>query len=169
MPEDRAANFARDFTLAECVLGTEKTADYAVILTGAPALPESRRDELAVILIVESPRDLAWVGRTLAHGVDGILTLPLRRQDIEAQLLLARQNRRLKLIRDQKIDRLEASLRHRRHIERAVETIVRRENLDRIQAFEFLRRSAMDHRQPIWVYAETLIAGNRAEPDTPLA
>ncbi|MDH4414596.1 MAG: ANTAR domain-containing protein [Rhizobium sp.] len=164
MPEERAVRFAQDFTSAQCAIGTRETADYAVILAGTPS-PDSIRDDLAIILIVESPRELSSVERHLAHGADGILTLPLRRQDIEAQLLLARQNRRLKKIRDQKIDRLESSLRHRRHIERAVETIVRRENVDRIQAFESLRRSAMDLRLPIWVHAENLLANLQSVDD----
>ena len=164
MLEDRVARFADDFTSAQCVIGTWETADYAVILAGTPP-PDRIRDDLAIILIVESPRELALVERHLAHGADGILTLPLRRQDIEAQLLLARQNRRLKQIRNQKIDRLEASLRHRRYIERAVETIARRDNVNRIQAFEVLRRSAMDLRLPIWVHAESLFANLQSVDD----
>lgn len=169
MPEERAARFADDFASAQCAIGTRETAEYAVILVGTPPPPDSIRDDLVIILIVESPRELSLVERHLAHGADGILTLPLRRSDIEAQLLLARQNRRLKQIRNQKIDRLESSLRHRRHIERAVETIAHRDNINRIQAFELLRRSAMDHRLPIWVQAENLVAGTHADPDTPLA
>jgi AmiR/NasT family two-component response regulator len=165
MPEERAARFANDFTSAQCAIGTRETADYAVILAGALPPPDSIRDDLIIILIVETSRELSLVERHLAHGADGILTLPLRRSDIEAQLLLARHNRRLKQIRNQKIDRLEASLRHRRHIERAVETIAHRDNVNRIQAFEVLRRSAMDLRLPIWVHAAALLANLQSVDD----
>jgi AmiR/NasT family two-component response regulator len=169
MPEEWVARFAEDFVSVQCTIGTKETADYAVILAGTPPSPDGVRDDLIIILIVEAPRELASVERHLAHGADGILTLPLRRQDIEAQLLLARQNRRLKEIRNQKIDRLEASLRNRRHIERAVEIIARRDNVNRIQSFEVLRRSAMDLRLPIWTHAANLIAGTHTKQDTPPA
>jgi hypothetical protein len=157
VPRDRHPEYSEQLRAAGCILVGPDEALCWITFSSCPANEDPGM--LPVIVVVERLGDVAPGTGTALGLADGMLTLPLRPQDIEVQISFACQNRRMRQVQAEKMERLVSSLRQRRHVERAIERIAAREKLDRLQAFEVLRRTAMNRRMPIWVLAEEMLDG----------
>jgi response regulator NasT len=112
------------------------------------------------VVLFTGRRDDALVARAAEAGVMGWLGKPLRAEDVPPTLDLA-------VARFAEVRTLRSRLEERKVIERAKGLLMRRYNLDEIEAFRRLRRAAMDSRRPMVEVARAVLRSEAPPP--PLA
>lgn len=104
----------------------------------------------------ESPTTLKLLLDTHAHGV---ITKPFRSAGIFSTLVLARSSQGFQERQQGKIEKLEATMKSRRQIEKAVRALVESQNITETQAYEHIRSKATSLRTTV---AEVAVMVNEA-------
>jgi AmiR/NasT family two-component response regulator len=107
----------------------------------------------------ESPTTLKLLLDTHAHGV---ITKPFRSAGILSTLVLARSSQGFQQRLQGKIDKLEATIKSRRQIEKAIRLLVERQRMDETQAYEHMRARATSLRVTVAEVAAMLIEAQEA-------
>ncbi len=119
-----------------------------------PWIPGEPASALVVVDSGKRPIDLKLLHNCAAHGV---LHYPTTGQAVQASLALARSHflyeRRLR----GRIDKLDESLRTMRSVERAKSLLIRIKNVSEEEAYNYLRRQAMERRVTIGAVASAII------------
>lgn len=117
------------------------------------------RSEVAFIAIVES--DFAAVDELLAEcSPHASLCKPVRPADVLTSLLLARSLLRYENRLLTKVRKLEETLKSVRTVEKAKSILMATRNLSEKEAYELLRKSAMNRRVPIGRVASAVVQAN---------
>jgi len=138
--------------------------DITLFLVGAPDNDNSfswmaGEEQIARIAIIsyETPEILAELGRLHVHGV---LSKPIRIFGVLAALSIAVSISRVEARLKQRIHSLDANLKARRTIERAVEILSASRNISEKEAYERLRSKAMKDNSTIAELAEAIISSD---------
>jgi AmiR/NasT family two-component response regulator len=119
-----------------------------------PWIPGEPGAALVVIDRGDGPLDLQLLHNCAAHGV---LHYPTTARSVQAVLSLARSHflyeRRLR----GRIDKLDESLRTMRSVERAKSLLMRVKNITEEEAYNYLRRQAMERRVAIGAVATAIV------------
>ena len=119
-----------------------------------PWIPGEPGAALVVIDRGDSPLDLKLLHNCAAHGV---LHYPTTTRSVQVVLSLARSHflyeRRLR----GRIDKLDESLRTMRSVERAKSLLMRVKNITEEEAYNYLRRQAMERRVTIGAVASAIV------------
>jgi AmiR/NasT family two-component response regulator len=119
-----------------------------------PWIPGEPGAALVVIDRGDGPLDLKLLHNCAAHGV---LHYPTTARSVQAVLSLARSHflyeRRLR----GRIDKLDESLRTMRSVERAKSLLMRVKNVTEEEAYNYLRRQAMERRVTIGAVASAVV------------
>lgn len=114
---------------------------------------------LIALIDYENPTVLAALLETNASAV---ITKPFRSSGILSTLVLARSSNGYKNRLNNKVKRLEDTLRSRRDIEKAVNLLADRKQISASQAYETIRRQATAQRIPVVQVAIELIRATEA-------
>lgn len=119
-----------------------------------PWIPGEPGAALVVVDRGETPLDLTLLHNCAAHGV---LHYPITTRSVQAVLSLARSHflyeRRLR----GRIEKLDESLRTMRSVERAKSLLIRVKNITEEEAYNYLRRQAMERRVTIGAVAGAIV------------
>lgn len=119
-----------------------------------PWIPGEPGAALVVVDRGDGPLDLQLLHNCAAHGV---LHYPTTVRSVQAVLSLARSHflyeRRLR----GRIDKLDESLRTMRSVERAKSVLMRVKNITEEEAYNYLRRQAMERRVTIGAVANAIV------------
>ena len=107
----------------------------------------------------ESPTTLKLLLDTHAHGV---LTKPFRSSGILSTLVLARSSQGFQQRQQNKIDKLEQTMKSRRQIEKAIRVLVEQQQMTEVQAYEHMRAKATSLRVTVAEVALLLIDAHEA-------
>jgi AmiR/NasT family two-component response regulator len=107
----------------------------------------------------ESPTTLKLLLDTRAHGV---ITKPFRSAGILSTLVLARSSQGFQGRLQGKIDKLEKTMKSRRHIEKAIHILVERQKIPEALAYEHMRTRATSLRVTVVEVASMLIEAQEA-------
>jgi AmiR/NasT family two-component response regulator len=107
----------------------------------------------------ESPTTLKLLLDTHAHGV---LTKPFRSSGILSTLVLARSSQGFQQRQQNKIDKLEQTMKSRRQIEKAIRVLVEQQRMTEVQAYEHMRSKATSLRVTVAEVAVLLIEAHEA-------
>jgi AmiR/NasT family two-component response regulator len=107
----------------------------------------------------ESPTTLKLLLDTHAHGV---LTKPFRSAGILSTLVLARSSQGFQQRQQNKIDKLEQTMKSRRQIEKAIRVLVEQQHMTEVQAYEHMRSKATSLRVTVAEVALLLIDAHEA-------
>ncbi|WAC74599.1 ANTAR domain-containing protein [Roseateles sp. SL47] len=107
----------------------------------------------------ESPTTLKLLLDTHAHGV---ITKPFRSSGILSTLVLARSSYGFQQRQQGKIDKLEATIKSRRQLEKAIRTLVDHQHMSEAQAYEHIRARATSLRITVAEVASMLIEAQEA-------
>jgi len=140
-------------------------ADVAIFAVGLPDGDgvAAAADAVAAgcpVVLFTSHTDNALVERARAAGVMAYLLKPLRPAELAPALDLA-------VARFAETKELRERLEERKVIERAKGALMRRYGLDEEQAFQRLRRAAMDTRRPMAEIARALLVSESVGGDVP--
>jgi len=114
---------------------------------------------LVALIDYENPTVLSALLETNASAV---ITKPFRSFGILSTLVLARSSNEYKKRLNNKVKRLEDTLRARRDIEKAVNILVGRKGVSASEAYEMIRRQATAQRAPVVQIAGDLIRATEA-------
>jgi AmiR/NasT family two-component response regulator len=116
---------------------------------------------IPVVAIVEyeSP---TIISALLHADVHGIIAKPIRPFGILSTLVLARSRHRFEMRLQEKIAKLEETLRTRRMVERAVDRLAQ-SGLHTDDAYKSIRRVAMERRVPMALVAEEILFERRGD------
>ncbi|CAB3800145.1 Aliphatic amidase regulator [Pararobbsia alpina] len=116
-------------------------------LQGNSAWCSTEADATLVALAdYESPTTLKLLLNTHAHGV---LTKPLRSSGVLNTLALARSARTFQMVQQNKIRKLEDTIKGRRQIEKAIRMLMEHEQMGESQAYEHMRSRATALRMTV--------------------
>lgn len=107
----------------------------------------------------ESPTTLKVLLDTQAHGV---LTKPFRSSGILSTLVLACSSHGFQQRQQSKIDKLEATIKSRRQLEKAIRLLVEHQRMTEAQAYEHMRMRATSLRVTVAEVATLLIEAQEA-------
>jgi AmiR/NasT family two-component response regulator len=107
----------------------------------------------------ESPTTLKLLLDTHAHGV---ITKPFRSSGILSTLVLARSAQGFQGRLQSKIDKLEATIKSRRQIEKAIRVLVEQERMTETKAYEHMRSRATSLRVAVAEVASMVIEAQEA-------
>jgi AmiR/NasT family two-component response regulator len=107
----------------------------------------------------ETPTTLKQLLKTNAHGV---LTRPVRSAGILSTLVLARSARMFQLRQQNKIDKLESTIKSRRVIEKAIRVLMDHQRLDEREAYEHMRGRATRLRVSVAEVAAMIVDASEA-------
>lgn len=107
----------------------------------------------------ESPTTLKLLLDTKAHGV---LTKPFRSSGILSTLVLARSAQGFQRRQQGKIEKLEAAIKSRRQIEKAIRMLVDLQKIEETQAYEYMRERATSLRVTVAEVAGMLLETHEA-------
>lgn len=107
----------------------------------------------------ESPTTLKLLLDTHAHGV---LTKPFRSAGILSTLVLARSSQGFQQRQQNKIEKLEQTMKSRRQIEKAIRLLVEQQQMTEVQAYEHMRAKATSLRVTVAEVALLLIDAHEA-------
>jgi AmiR/NasT family two-component response regulator len=107
----------------------------------------------------ESPTTLKLLLDTSAHGV---ITKPFRSSGILSTLVLARSSQGFQQRQQGKIEKLEATIKSRRQIEKAIRSLVDHQQMTEVQAYEHMRSRATSLRVTVAEVALMLIDAQEA-------
>lgn len=129
-------------------------------LEGSVAWNASITDAALVALSdYESPTTLKLLLNTRAHGV---LTKPFRSSGILSTLVLARSAQGFQQRQQGKIDKLESTIKSRRQIEKAIRMLVDVQQMQEVQAYEYMRERATSLRVTVAEVAGMLLETHEA-------
>lgn len=94
---------------------------------------------LVALADYESPTTLKLLLNTHAHGV---LTKPFRSAGVLNTLVLARSAKNFQMVQQNKIRKLEDTIKSRRQIEKAIRVLMEHEQMSESQAYEHMRSRA---------------------------
>lgn len=114
---------------------------------------------LIALIDYENPTVLSALLETNANAV---ITKPFRSFGILSSLVLARSSNDYKKRLNNKVKRLEDTLRSRREIEKAIGILVARKSITAREAYEAIRKQATSQRIPVVQVATELIRANEA-------
>lgn len=114
---------------------------------------------LIALIDYENPTVLSALLETNANAV---ITKPFRSFGILSSLVLARSSNDYKKRLNNKVKRLEDTLRSRREIEKAIGILVARKSITANEAYEAIRKQATSQRIPVVQVATDLIRANEA-------
>lgn len=95
-----------------------------------------------------------------ACTLHAVLAKPVARQAVLANLLLARNNYRYEKRLQTKVSRLEETLRVFRKVEQAKLILMRQRTIGENEAYEYLRRQAMNKRVSVAAIASAIVEAN---------
>jgi two-component system, response regulator PdtaR len=121
-------------------------------LTDAPA-----RAPIIGIVAQDNSAGLRGVEASTLHAV---LTKPATRQAILTNLILARNNFRYERRLQTKVSRLEETLRVFRKVEQAKLILMRQRTIGENEAYDYLRRQAMNKRVSVAAIATAIVEAN---------
>ena len=107
----------------------------------------------------ETPTTLKQLLKTNAHGV---LTRPFRSAGVLSTLVLARSARMFQLRQQNKIDKLESTIKSRRVIEKAIRVLMDHQRLDEREAYEHMRGRATRLRVSVAEVAAMIVDASEA-------
>jgi two-component system, response regulator PdtaR len=140
-----------------------ETAGLAIVYVERAA-PEAFLQGLqrypGILLAVAAPDDVAALDMAVVAGCHGLLIKPVRPSGVMAQVYVAAGVHAARASLRDKAAHLEVSLRERRTIEKAVRCVVAAQGLSHEEAYEFLRRHAMDHRCTVVAMAQSVLASS---------
>jgi len=117
------------------------------------------RTQTALIAIVDGAT--SDLGEMLAKcSPHGALSKPVRPEDVLTSIHIARRLLRYEHRLLAKVRKLEETLRSVRTVEKAKRILMKTNNLDEKDAYELLRKSAMDRRLPIGQIASAVVSAN---------
>jgi AmiR/NasT family two-component response regulator len=119
-----------------------------------PWIPGEPASALVVVDNGEGPLDLRLLHNCAAHGV---LHYPATPRSVQAVLSLARGHFLYEKRLRGRIDKLDESLRSMRSVERAKSLLIRVKNITEEEAYNYLRRQAMERRVTIGAVANAII------------
>ncbi len=129
-------------------------------LQGSSAWCASEVDATLIALSdYETPTTLKLLLKTHAHGV---LNRPFRSAGILSTLVLARSAKLFQLRQQNKIDKLEGTIKARRVIEKAIRLLVDHHRLDERQAYEHMRTRATKMRVSVAEVALMIVEASEA-------
>lgn len=117
------------------------------------------RTQTALIAILDG--NTSDVGEMLAKcSPHGVVSKPIRAEDVLTSIQIARRLLRYEHRLLAKVRKLEETLRSVRTVEKAKRILMETNNLDEKDAYELLRKSAMDRRLPIGQIASAIVSAN---------
>jgi len=117
------------------------------------------RTQTALVAIIDGAT--SDIGEILAKcSPHGALSKPVRPEDVLSSIHIARRLLRYEHRLLAKIRKLEETLRSVRTVEKAKRILMKTNNLDERDAYELLRKSAMDRRLPIGQIASAVVSAN---------
>lgn len=119
-----------------------------------PWIPGEPAATLVIVDRGEGALDLALLHNCAAHGV---LHYPTTGRSVVASLALARSHFLYEKRLRGRIDKLDESLRTMRSVERAKSLLIRIKNVSEEEAYNYLRRQAMERRVTIGAVASAII------------
>lgn len=119
-----------------------------------PWIPGEPASALVVVDSGEGPLDLRLLHNCAAHGV---LHYPATPRSVQTMLSLARGHFLYEKRLRGRIDKLDESLRSMRSVERAKSLLIRIRNITEEEAYNYLRRQAMERRVTIGAVANAII------------
>lgn len=122
-----------------------------------PAMPWRTTDTSAALIAVldyENPTMLKVLLDANAHGV---LIRPIRPVGVLSTLVLAMSLRGYETRLNQKVAKLEETLRTRREIEKATRLLMRLRNIGEDEAYQYMRKQATAKRVPVAAIATSII------------
>jgi AmiR/NasT family two-component response regulator len=119
-----------------------------------PWIPGEPSSALVVVDCGEGPLDLSVLHNCAAHG---ILHYPTTSRSVEAALSLARGHFLYEKRLRGRIEKLDESLRTMRSVERAKSLLVRIKDMTEEEAYNYLRKQAMERRVTIGVVAKAVV------------
>jgi AmiR/NasT family two-component response regulator len=126
-----------------------------------PGFAECREGPAGFALVaVIDYEDPAMLDVLIDAGVRGIVTKPVRPFGILSTLLTARVAHKYEARLHQKVAKLEETLRARRDIEKSVRILMAARTISEEDAYQLIRREAMQKRQSMAVIASSIIAAN---------
>ncbi len=125
------------------------------LATRLPWLPGEAAAALIVVLPDRGPADLLALHDSAPHAV---LPRPLSAGAVVPTLITGYEQLQYERRLRSRIDKLDETLRAMRNVERAKAILMRSRSIDEEEAFQFLRRQAMERRISIGRLAETVIA-----------
>lgn len=114
---------------------------------------------LIALIDYENPTVLSAL---LATNASAVITKPFRSFGILSTLVLARSSNDYRKRLNNKVKRLEDTMRSRREIEKAVNILVERKRISASEAYETIRRQATAQRIPVVQVATELIRATEA-------
>ncbi|MEI2415895.1 ANTAR domain-containing protein [Orrella sp. JC864] len=130
------------------------------LLQGSSAWCASEVDATLIALSeYETPTTLKLLLKTHAHGV---LTRPFRSAGILSTLVLARSAKLFQVRQQNKIDKLESTIKSRRLIEKAIRLLGEHHRLDERQAYEHMRGRATQLRVSVAEVAAMVVEASEA-------
>jgi AmiR/NasT family two-component response regulator len=144
------------------------TADIVMALTDAPEhhQPDWLQGYDGVLVMIVDSEKPAVLDALLAAGAHGIVTKPIRPKGVAAVLAVAVAIHSHIARLQGKVQHLEENLRARRVIEKAARILVTRKGITEDQAYEVMRRRAMDKRISVEALAGCVISAAH-EADLP--
>lgn len=116
----------------------------------------------AVLIALIDYENPTVLGALLETNASAVITKPFRSFGILSTLVLARSSHDYKKRLNNKVKRLEDTLRSRREIEKAVNILVERKRVSANEAYETIRRQATAQRIPVVQVATELIRATEA-------
>jgi AmiR/NasT family two-component response regulator len=116
----------------------------------------------AVLIALIDYENPTVLGALLETNASAVITKPFRSFGILSTLVLARSSNDYKKRLNNKVKRLEDTLRSRREIEKAVNILVERKRVSSSEAYETIRRQATAQRIPVVQVATELIRATEA-------
>jgi AmiR/NasT family two-component response regulator len=131
------------------------------LLAGRPRVPPTVSEESDPALIAVLEPGVGELQRLLADcSSHAVLSKPLHPFAILTSLLAARSVARYERRLKGKVRKLEETLRSIRQVEQAKAILMRVRNLGEQEAYDFLRKRAMDRRVPVGSVAAAIIEAN---------
>lgn len=125
-----------------------------------PLWLKEEKDNPTIIAIVdyENPTVLQTVYELGAHG---IINTPVRPFGLLANLVVARTRWRKELVLNSRVEKLETKLRKIHVVEHAVAILERANDISHEQAYEFIRKSAMERRLTTEDIAQEIVSADK--------
>jgi two-component system, response regulator PdtaR len=133
------------------------------ILDGISAAEQICAENLAAVVLLTAFSDRALVARAAEAGAMGYLVKPVGRADLVPALEVALARHGQMLLLEQEVGSLQEQIAARVFVERAKGELMSRLGLSEADAFQWLRKRAMDRRSPLVDVAKTILDGLQHE------
>jgi two-component system, response regulator PdtaR len=133
------------------------------ILDGISAAEQICGENLAAVVLLTAFSDRALVARAAEAGAMGYLVKPVGRSDLVPALEVALARHGQMLLLEQEVGSLQEQIAARVFVERAKGELMSRLGLSEADAFQWLRKRAMDRRSTLVDVAKTILDGLQHE------